>query len=67
LANEPEIFVRIGAIPDEEIWCAHLEAKKILIDYVNSVSDAGMDCETLTIGFARRATAYKRADLLSRT
>jgi len=63
-ANEPEIFVRIGAIPDEEIWCAHLEAKKILIDYVNSVSDAGMDCETLTIGFARRATAYKRADLL---
>jgi starch phosphorylase len=63
-ANEPEIFVRVGAIPDEELWGAHLEAKKILIDYVNSVSGAGMDCETLTIGFARRATAYKRADLL---
>ena len=63
-ANEPEIFVRIGAIPDEELWGAHMEAKKILIDYVNSVSDAGMDCDTLTIGFARRATAYKRADLL---
>jgi starch phosphorylase len=63
-ANEPEIFVRIGVIPDEELWGAHLEAKKILIDYVNSVSDAGMDCDTLTIGFARRATAYKRADLL---
>ena len=63
-ANEPEIFVRIGVIPDEEIWSAHMEAKKILIDYVNSVSDAGMDYEALTIGFARRATAYKRADLL---
>jgi len=63
-ANEPEIFVRIGCIPDEEIWNAHKEAKKKLIDYVNSVSDAGMDYETLTIGFARRATAYKRADLL---
>lgn len=63
-ANEPEIFVRIGAIPDEELWGAHQEAKKILIDYVNSVSDAGMDTDTLTIGFARRATAYKRADLL---
>ncbi|MEW6602294.1 MAG: alpha-glucan family phosphorylase [Nitrospirota bacterium] len=63
-ANEPEIFVRIGAIPDEELWAAHQESKKILIDYVNSVSDAGMDYETLTIGFARRATAYKRADLL---
>ena len=63
-ANEPELFVRIGVIPDEEIWNAHMEAKKELIDYVNSVSDAGMDYDTLTIGFARRATAYKRADLL---
>jgi starch phosphorylase len=63
-ANEPEIFVRIGVIPDDEIWAAHTEAKKILIDYVNSVSDADMQYDTLTIGFARRATAYKRADLL---
>ncbi len=63
-ANEPEIFVRVGAIPDEELWGAHLKAKKKLIDYVNSLSDAAMDYETLTIGYARRMTAYKRADLL---
>ena len=63
-ANEPEIFVRIGVIPDDEIWAAHTNAKKKLIDYVNSVSDADMDIDTLTIGFARRSTAYKRADLL---
>lgn len=63
-ANEPEVFVRVGIIPDEEIWGAHLEAKRRLIDYVNSISDAGMDYETLTIGFARRATAYKRAALI---
>ncbi len=63
-ANEPEIFVRVGVIPDEELWAAHMEAKKKLIDYVNSISDVGMDYEKLTIGFARRATAYKRADLL---
>ncbi len=63
-ANEPEIFVRVGVIPDEELWAAHMEAKKKLIYYVNSISDANMDSETLTIGFARRATAYKRADLL---
>lgn len=63
-ANEPEIFVRIGVIPDEEIWGAHMNAKRKLIDYVNSVSDADMDPDVLTIGFARRATAYKRADLL---
>jgi starch phosphorylase len=63
-ANEPEIFVRIGVIPDEEIWKAHMDAKKKLIDHVNSVSGTSMTYETLTIGFARRATAYKRADLL---
>ncbi len=63
-ANEPEIFVRIGVIPDEEIWNAHSDAKKNLIDYVNASSDADMDYETLTIGYARRMTAYKRADLL---
>ena len=63
-ANEPEIFVRVGAIPDEEMWNAHTEAKKILIDHVNSVSGAGMDADTLTLGFARRITEYKRPDLL---
>ncbi len=63
-ANEPEIFVRIGVIPDDVLWGAHVEAKKELIDYVNTLSDAAMDYDTLTIGFARRATAYKRADLL---
>ncbi len=65
-ANEPELFVRIGKIPDEEIWDAHMEAKKKLIYYVNEKTGAGMDCDTLTIGFARRATAYKRASLLFR-
>jgi len=65
-ANEPELFVRIGKIPDEEIWAAHMEAKKKLIDYVNEKTGAGMDCDTLTIGFARRATSYKRASLLFR-
>ena len=51
------------SIPREEIWNTHQEAKKALIDYVNSKTNIGMDCDTLTIGFARRTTAYKRADL----
>lgn len=63
-ANEPEIFVRVGRIPDDELWEAHMEAKRHLIDYVNRETQTGMNCDTLTIGFARRATAYKRADLL---
>jgi starch phosphorylase len=63
-ANEPELLVRVGGIPDEEIWQAHMEAKKILIDYVNKVTNIGMDYHTLTLGFARRVTGYKRASLL---
>ncbi len=63
-ANEPEIFVRVGKIPDEEIWTAHMEAKRELISLISSDTGIQMDEELLTIGFARRATAYKRADLL---
>lgn len=63
-ANEPEIFVRAWRIPSEEIWDTHMEAKKHLIDYVNRVTAANLNYDTFTIGFARRATAYKRADLL---
>jgi len=63
-ANEPEIFVRVGRIPPEELWESHMEAKRQLIDYVNRETQVGMNYDTLTIGFARRATAYKRADLL---
>jgi len=63
-ANEPEIFVRIGRIPDDELWDAHMEAKRALIDHVNRETQAGMTPDIFTIGFARRATAYKRADLL---
>lgn len=63
-ANEPELFVRVGRIPDEELWNAHLEAKKVLLDYVKKTTGAEMSPDILTIGFARRVTAYKRADLL---
>jgi len=51
-------------IPNEEIWEAHVLAKKDLINYVNKEANGEMDEESFTIGFARRATAYKRAQLL---
>jgi starch phosphorylase len=63
-ANEPELFVRVGRIPDDEIWNAHMEAKRLLMDYVREKTGIIMDPDILTIGFARRATAYKRADLI---
>jgi starch phosphorylase len=63
-ANEPELFVRVGRIPDDEIWAVHMEAKKDLQAFIYSETGIEMDPEIFTIGFARRATAYKRADLL---
>jgi len=52
------------SIPKEEIWRAHQEVKKRLINQVNRETGDVMDVGVLTIGFARRATTYKRGDLL---
>ncbi len=52
------------SIPKEKIWQAHTAAKQNLIQYVNRVCNPGMDFDVLTLGFARRAASYKRADLL---
>lgn len=51
-------------IPKDEIWAAHLEAKEDLLQAVRERTGLAMDGRTFTIGFARRATVYKRADLL---
>jgi len=63
-ANEPELLVRVDGIPDQEIWQAHMEAKEKLIDFVHKKTDVSLDRDALTLGFARRATAYKRPNLL---
>jgi len=63
-ANEPELFVRSGIIPELELWEAHREAKRKLMEYVGQATGEVMDPNNLTIGFARRATAYKRPHLL---
>ncbi len=52
------------AIPLDEIWKTHRRAKRVLLEQVNSETNAGMDMDVLTIGFARRFAPYKRADLL---
>jgi starch phosphorylase len=51
-------------IPAEELWEAHQKAKQELLAYVNLQTNAGMDTDVLTVGFARRVATYKRADLL---
>ena len=52
------------SIPRRKIWDAHTTAKKTLINEVNSLTNVGMDNDILTIGYARRAAAYKRPNLI---
>jgi starch phosphorylase len=47
-----------------EIAEAHAQAKQILLAEVERQSGVSLPEQPLTIGFARRATAYKRLDLL---
>jgi len=64
--REPDTLRCMITVPNEEVWEAHASAKRRLIDFVNHQTNAGMDFETFTIGFARRATPYKRATLVFR-
>jgi len=52
------------SIPKAEVWKAHNQVKKRLLQYLNRETNVGMDVGVLTIGFARRMATYKRADLL---
>ena len=52
------------SIPLVEIWEAHVGAKRRLIERVATDTGVRFDPNAFTIGFARRATTYKRADLL---
>ena len=63
-ANEPVLLVRALEIPSQEIWDAHMKAKKSLIDFVERNNGVKLDLDVLTLGFARRATGYKRATLI---
>jgi starch phosphorylase len=51
-------------LPAEEVWAAHLIAKHDLLETVRQKTGLKFDSESFTIGFARRATGYKRADLI---
>jgi len=51
-------------IPVHEIEQAHARAKRDLLDEVDLRMGVRLDDTVMTLGFARRATPYKRADLL---
>jgi starch phosphorylase len=51
-------------IPLQEIRNAHAEAKAAMIATITERTKTELDPKVFTIGFARRATPYKRADLM---
>jgi len=53
-----------SSIALNEILAAHSQCKQLLAKEVEKLTGTRIDQQALTIGFARRATAYKRTDLL---
>ena len=51
-------------LPPEEVWAAHLLSKHELFETVREKTGLKLEPDVFTIGFARRATGYKRADLI---
>jgi starch phosphorylase len=52
------------AIPLEELRFARAGAKALLVQAVEERARVALDPSVFTVGFARRATGYKRADLV---
>ena len=52
------------SIPTDDMWRAHNEAKRDLLVEVERRTGVQLRPGIMTIGFARRATAYKRTDLI---
>ncbi|MBL0419709.1 alpha-glucan family phosphorylase [Ramlibacter sp. AW1] len=63
--HEPEQLIHATRIPLPEIAQAHASAKEALLrTAAERVGDHGLRMDRLTVGFARRMTAYKRPLLL---
>ena len=63
-ANDPAMLRQAVSLPKEEVWVAHSEAKTRLLALVKEQTGVLLSADALTLGFARRATQYKRADLV---
>lgn len=62
--HDPEVLLRAHVVPGAEVRAAHEEAKRALLARVRAASGVMMNPDVPLIGFARRMTAYKRANLL---
>jgi len=62
--TDPYVLRSALGIDKTEIWDAHMQAKRTLIDFINNRYNVGMNYDYFTMGFARRQTPYKRPELL---
>jgi glycogen phosphorylase len=51
------------SLPDDEVWNAHYENKKMLKDLVEDRTGVSLDANKFTMGWARRMSEYKRPTL----
>ncbi len=64
--TRPELLLEIDKVDSNSLLKAHFNAKIDLLNYANSQLSKALDPNILTIGFARRAATYKRAQLIFR-
>jgi starch phosphorylase len=62
--EDPAMLRKAISIPAPQIWDAHVAAKDALLAVVRDRTGRTLRRDALTLGFARRATAYKRTDLI---
>jgi starch phosphorylase len=63
--RDDNLYLRYAiSIPLDKIISAHGEAKRELFEEIEKRADVTLNPNVMTLGFARRATPYKRADLL---
>lgn len=62
--RDTHLLRRALTIPVAEVITAHRQAKAALLDEVFKRTGTMLDPSVMTIGFARRAATYKRADLI---
>ncbi|PIE55397.1 MAG: alpha-glucan phosphorylase, partial [Dethiosulfovibrio peptidovorans] len=62
--NDPGRLVQALKIPGDILWRSHQADKTRLIATILEMTGRSLDPDILTIGFARRAAQYKRADLI---
>ena len=62
--QDPGSLRKAMGIPDDKIWETHVQTKKKLIKFINTILPNKFSEDVFTLGYARRFTSYKRPTLI---